>query len=47
MKNTNWKKIIGVGLSVFILFAGSVSLTGCETGEETEELELEEEELEE
>ena len=45
MKTTNWKKIVGVGLSVFVLFIGSVGLTGCETAEEgeTEELELEEE----
>ena len=45
MKNSNWKKIIGVGLSVFVLSLGSVGLTGCETGEEeieTEELEIEE-----
>ena len=45
--NTNWKKIIGVGLSVFVLSLGSVGLTGCEAGEdevetETEELEVEE-----
>ena len=46
MKNTNWKKIIGVSLSVFVLSLGSVGLTGCEPGEdevETEELEVEEE----
>ena len=44
--NTNWKKIIGVSLSVFALFVSSVGLTGCETEEEeieTEELEIEEE----
>ena len=48
MKNPNWKKFVGVGLSVFVLSLGSVGLTGCETGEEveTEELEVEEEELE-
>ncbi len=45
--NTNWKKIIGVGLSVFVLSLGSVGLTGCEAEEEveieeTEELEVEE-----
>ena len=43
--NTNWKKIIGVGLSVFVLSLGSVGLTGCEVeeeGVETEELEVEE-----
>lgn len=47
MKSTNWKKIIGVSLSVFALSLGSVGLTGCEAGEEaeteTEELEVEEE----
>lgn len=47
MKDINWKKIIGIGLSVFVLSAGSVGLTGCETEEEvetpTEELEVEEE----
>ena len=46
--NANWKKIIGVGLSVFVLSLGSVGLTGCEAGEDeveetdTEELEVEE-----
>lgn len=45
--NTSWKKIIGVGLSVFILSLGSVGLTGCEAGDDeletdTEELEVEE-----
>lgn len=50
MKSINWKRIIGVGLSVFALFIGSATLTGCETGEEgleQEELEEEGEELEE
>lgn len=45
MKNLNWKKIIGVSLSVFVLSLGSVGLTGCDAGEEeveTEELEVEE-----
>ena len=45
MKNTSWKKIIGVGLSIFVLSLGSVGLTGCDAGEdeiETEELEVEE-----
>ncbi|MEL7078309.1 MAG: hypothetical protein AAGM46_20615 [Cyanobacteria bacterium J06582_2] len=46
MKIYNWKRIIGIGLSVFALFIGSASLTGCEVGgegEEIEEGELEEE----
>lgn len=48
MKSLGWKRIVGVGLSVFALFIGSVGLTGCETGEELEQeeapLEQEEEE---
>lgn len=45
MKSSNWKRIIGLGLSVFVLFVGSVGLTGCETEEEGvgEEAPLEEE----
>ncbi|MBE9047923.1 hypothetical protein IQ255_26620 [Pleurocapsales cyanobacterium LEGE 10410] len=43
MKTINWRRIIGLGLSVFALSIGSVGLTGCETGEEVEE-ELEQEE---
>ena len=47
MEKINWKKIIGVGLSVFALSLGSVGLTGCEAGEEAEEVEVEDgEELE-
>ena len=42
MKSSSWKKIIGMGLSIFVLTLGSVGLTGCETGEEAEG-ELEEE----
>jgi hypothetical protein len=37
MKSWNWKKAIGIGLSVFVLVIGSVGLTGCEVGEETEQ----------
>ena len=43
MKNSRWQKIIGLGLSVFLLFVGSVGLTGCETGGEETEVEVEEE----
>ena len=46
MTSSNWKRIIGLGLSGFLLFVGSVGLTGCETGGE-EELEQEEIPLEE
>ena len=46
MKNSSWKKIIGVTLGIFALFFGSVGLTGCELGGEGEELEQEGEELE-
>lgn len=42
MKSLNWKKIVGVGLSVFVLTLGSVGLTGCETAGEGEGQELEE-----
>lgn len=41
-----FKKALGIGLSAFALFIGSVGLTGCETGGEVEE-EVEEGELEE
>lgn len=37
MKSSNWKRIFGLGLSVFVLFVGSVGITGCETGEEVEQ----------
>lgn len=50
MINFNWKKTISLLLGVFALSIGSVALTGCETGEETEietpggeEVEIEEE----
>ena len=49
MVNFNWKKTIGLLLSVFALSISSVALTGCEGGEETEietpegEVEIEEE----
>lgn len=43
MKNYNWRKNIGLVLSVLVLLVGSVSLTGCEAGEEGEGLEQEEE----
>lgn len=42
MKNLGWKKIIGVGLSVFVLLIGSVGLTGCEVEGEEPETPLEE-----
>ena len=44
MKEFNWKKSIGLALSVMVLLVGSMGLTGCETGEEVEEegVELEE-----
>lgn len=41
--NSKLKKALGIGLSVFALFIGSVSLTGCETGGEIEQEEIEEE----
>ena len=49
MINSNWKKTIGLFLSVFVLSLGSVTLTGCDSGEEVEiesggeEVEIEEE----
>ena len=44
--NSNLKKALGIGLSVFALFISSASLTGCEAegegeGEGVEELEPE------
>ena len=30
MKNFEWKRLIGIGLSVFALSVGSIGLTGCE-----------------
>ena len=36
MVNSSWKKIISVLMSVFVLSVGSVALSGCDTGEETE-----------
>ena len=44
MKSFNWKKNVGLVLSIFVLFFGSVGLTSCEAGgegEEPEELEQE------
>ena len=41
--NLKLKKALGIGLSIFALLIGSVSLTGCETGGELEQEELEEE----
>ena len=43
MKSFNWKKLVGLGLSVFTLFIGSVTLTGCEAEQEEDVEELEEE----
>lgn len=40
--SSSLKKALGVGLSVFALFIGSVGLSGCETGEEVEIEEQEE-----
>lgn len=31
MRSSNWKKTIGLGLSVFALLIGSAGITGCET----------------
>ena len=30
MRNFEWKRLIGIGLSVFALSLGSIGLTGCE-----------------
>ena len=30
MRNFEWKRLIGIGLSVFALSVGSIGLTGCE-----------------
>jgi len=40
MRYFNWKRLVGIGLSAFALFIGSVGLTGCEV--ETQEGEAEE-----
>ncbi len=40
MKNYNWRKTVGLVLSVFVLLAGSVGLTGCEVETEGEAEEL-------
>ncbi|MEL6441014.1 MAG: hypothetical protein AAFQ80_17375 [Cyanobacteria bacterium J06621_8] len=40
MQNSKFKRLLGIGLSSFALFIGSVGLTGCEveTQGEAEEL---------
>ena len=43
MKSFKWKKLMGLGLSVFVLFVGSVGLTGCEVETEGDAEELGEE----
>lgn len=45
--SSSLKKALGIGLSVFALFIGSVGLSGCETGGEGEAEIEEPEELEE
>ena len=42
MKNFNWKRTVGLALSIFVLFIGSVGLTGCEVEGEGEGIEQEE-----
>ena len=44
MKEFNWKKSIGLALSVMVLLVGTMGLTGCEAEEveEGEGVELEE-----
>lgn len=37
MNNSNWKRYLSLGLSVFALFIGSAVLTGCETAEVEQE----------
>lgn len=34
MKNWQWRKIVGLGLSIFVLSVSSVGLTGCDVAEE-------------
>ena len=46
MINFNWKKTIGLFLSIFVLSLGSVTLTGCDAGEEEVEIESGGEEIE-
>ena len=40
MRDFNWKRLVGIGLSAFALFFGSVGLTGCEVETEGEAEEL-------
>lgn len=44
IESPQWKRFIGLGLSIFILFIGSVGLSGCSAGEEVEQEGLEQEE---
>ena len=43
MRSLNWKKYVGLGLSIFALFFGTVGLTGCEVEKEGDAEELGEE----
>ncbi len=43
MKNFKGQKLIGLALSIFVLFVGSVGLTGCEVESEGDAEELGEE----
>ena len=40
MMNFKWKRLMGLGLSLFALSIGSIGLTGCETEPEGEAEEL-------
>ena len=40
MRNFEWKRLMGIGLSVFALSVGSIGLTGCETQADGEAEEL-------
>ncbi|MEM8779163.1 MAG: hypothetical protein AAGF26_09885 [Cyanobacteria bacterium P01_G01_bin.49] len=42
MKTLKWKRLISVGLGVITLFIGSVGLTSCNLGGESEEVEEQE-----
>lgn len=40
MMNFKWKRLMGLGLSLFALSIGTIGLTGCETEPEGEAEEL-------
>lgn len=40
MKSLNWKRLMGLGLSIFALSIGSVGLIGCEAEPDGEAEEL-------